>query len=73
MTSIVLHYKELALKGKNRPWFVARLVRNIREAIKDRFRTIGTVTTSYTGHAKHIRFFLESATIGIQRKASIGF
>jgi len=33
--SIVIHYQEIALKGKNRPWFVARLVRNLREATKD--------------------------------------
>ena len=32
MNSIVVHYQELALKGKNRPWFVGRLVRNIRRA-----------------------------------------
>ena len=35
MTSIVLHYQEIALKGKNRPWFVARLVRNLRRATAD--------------------------------------
>jgi len=35
MTSVVIHYQEIALKGRNRPWFVARLVRNIREATKD--------------------------------------
>jgi tRNA uracil 4-sulfurtransferase len=34
MTSVVLHYQEIALKGNNRPWFVARLVRNLREATK---------------------------------------
>ena len=34
MKSIVIHYQEIALKGKNRPWFVARLVRNIREATR---------------------------------------
>jgi thiamine biosynthesis protein ThiI len=33
MTSIVVHYKELALKGKNRPWFIQLLVRNIRAAL----------------------------------------
>ena len=33
MTSIVVHYQEIALKGKNRPWFIARLVRNIRQAV----------------------------------------
>lgn len=30
--SFLLHYQELALKGRNRPWFVERLVRNVREA-----------------------------------------
>jgi thiamine biosynthesis protein ThiI len=35
MTSVVVHYQEIALKGRNRPWFVARLVRNIREATAD--------------------------------------
>ena len=35
MKSIVAHYQEIALKGKNRPWFVARLVRNLKEATKD--------------------------------------
>ena len=34
MRSIVVHYKELALKGKNRPWFVQLLVRNLRTALK---------------------------------------
>jgi ABC-type bacteriocin/lantibiotic exporter with double-glycine peptidase domain len=29
MRSIVVHYKELALKGRNRPWFVQVLVRNL--------------------------------------------
>jgi thiamine biosynthesis protein ThiI len=35
MISIVVHYQEIALKVKNRPWFVARLVRNLREATRD--------------------------------------
>lgn len=34
MRSIVVHYKELALKGRNRPWFVQLLVRNLRQALK---------------------------------------
>src|SRR5947209_3235032 len=34
MTPIVVHYKELALKGRNRPWFVNLLVRNLRAALK---------------------------------------
>jgi thiamine biosynthesis protein ThiI len=33
MNSIVVHYKELALKGRNRPWFVNVLVRNLRRAL----------------------------------------
>lgn len=35
MTSFVVHYQEIALKGKNRPWFLARLVRNLRRAVAD--------------------------------------
>ena len=35
MNSIVVHYQELALKWKNRPWFLARLVRNLRSAVAD--------------------------------------
>ena len=35
MTSIVVHYQEIALKGKNRPWFMGRLVRNLRHALSD--------------------------------------
>jgi thiamine biosynthesis protein ThiI len=33
MNSIVVHYNELALKGRNRPWFVQMLVRNIRTSL----------------------------------------
>ena len=35
MQSIVVHYQEIALKGKNRPWFMGRLVRNLRAAVAD--------------------------------------
>lgn len=35
MNSIVVHYQEIALKGKNRPWFMGRLVRNLRGAVSD--------------------------------------
>jgi tRNA uracil 4-sulfurtransferase len=35
MKSVIIHYQEIALKGKNRPWFVARLARNIRAATRD--------------------------------------
>jgi thiamine biosynthesis protein ThiI len=33
VTSILVHYSEVALKGKNRSWFVGRLVRNIHAAL----------------------------------------
>jgi len=35
VSSIVVHYQEIALKGKNRPWFLGRLVRHLREAVSD--------------------------------------
>ncbi|MGE0392867.1 MAG: tRNA uracil 4-sulfurtransferase ThiI [Vicinamibacterales bacterium] len=35
MTSFVVHYQEIALKGKNRPWFLTRLIRNLRRAVSD--------------------------------------
>jgi thiamine biosynthesis protein ThiI len=35
VNSIVIHYQELALKGKNRPWFLGRLVRHLRQAVSD--------------------------------------
>jgi thiamine biosynthesis protein ThiI len=33
LTSILVHSSELALKGKNRPWFIHRLVRNLHAAL----------------------------------------
>jgi thiamine biosynthesis protein ThiI len=30
MTAVVVHFKELSLKGRNRPWFIKLLVRNLR-------------------------------------------
>lgn len=30
MNSIIVHYQEIALKGRNRPYFISRLVRNVR-------------------------------------------
>ncbi len=35
MKSIVLHYQEIALKGHNRPWFITKLVRNLKAATAD--------------------------------------
>jgi tRNA uracil 4-sulfurtransferase len=33
MKRVVVHYKELALKGRNRPWFIQLLVRNLKTAL----------------------------------------
>ena len=35
MESVIVHYQEIALKGKNRPWFVERLVANLRAVLGD--------------------------------------
>jgi len=35
MSSVIVHYQEIALKGRNRPWFLGRLVRNLRRALVD--------------------------------------
>ncbi len=35
MSSVVVHYSELALKGRNRPWFIHMLVRTIKNALAD--------------------------------------
>jgi thiamine biosynthesis protein ThiI len=33
MISVVVHYKELALKGRNRPWFIRQLTRHLRAVL----------------------------------------
>ena len=35
MKSFVIHYQEIALKGHNRPWFLNKLLRNLRQALSD--------------------------------------
>jgi tRNA uracil 4-sulfurtransferase len=35
MPSALAHYQEIALKGKNRPWFLHRLLRNLRAMLED--------------------------------------
>ena len=43
MPSVIVHYQEIALKGKNRPWFLRRLVRNLRDLLEGlSVRTIRT-------------------------------
>jgi len=35
MTSVIVHYQEIALKGRNRPFFISKLVRNLRRQTAD--------------------------------------
>jgi len=35
LNSIIVHYQEIALKGRNRPYFIAKLVRNLRRKTSD--------------------------------------
>jgi len=35
MKSVIVHYQEIGLKGRNRPWFIGRLVDNLRAATSD--------------------------------------
>jgi len=35
LQSVIVHYQEIALKGRNRPWFVKRLTQNLRDALCD--------------------------------------
>jgi thiamine biosynthesis protein ThiI len=35
MLSVIAHYQEIALKGKNRPWFLHRLLRNLHALLAD--------------------------------------
>ncbi len=35
MHSVIVHYQEIALKGRNRPWFIERLTQNLRVATED--------------------------------------
>ena len=35
MLSVIAHYQEIALKGKNRPWFLQRLVQHLRALLAD--------------------------------------
>ena len=35
MESVIVHYQEIALKGRNRPWFIERLASALRDATAD--------------------------------------
>jgi thiamine biosynthesis protein ThiI len=35
MQSVIAHYQEIALKGRNRPWFLRHLVRHLKTALAD--------------------------------------
>ena len=34
MDNVIIKFHELALKGKNRPMFIRRLARNLKQAVK---------------------------------------
>ena len=56
MRSIVVHYQEIALKGRNRPWFIERLVRHIRAALTDLdVRRVQAVDGTRRGRARSER------------------
>ncbi len=35
MNTVIVHYQEIALKGRNRPYFIGKLVRNVRRMTAD--------------------------------------
>jgi len=58
MKRVVVHYKELALKGKNRPWFIQLLVRNMKVALAGlhvmSVRSImGRIELEISGQSRH--------------------
>src|SRR5437870_12460190 len=55
---VIAHYHELALKGRNRPFLVDRLVRNLREALR------GTSPCHVESLAGRIRIPLDDPTQG---------
>jgi thiamine biosynthesis protein ThiI len=48
--TLVIHFLELSLKGRNRPWFVARLVRSLRLLLADQA----------VSHIRHVQGRLEA-------------
>ena len=34
-TTVIIHYQEITLKGRNRTWFINMLARNVRQALSD--------------------------------------
>jgi len=55
MNSVVVHYQEIALKGRNRPWFIGHLVRNLEQAIA------GAGVTDVRVHMGRIELVLDPA------------
>ena len=66
MISILAHYQELALKGRNRPWFVRRLVRNLHMALA------GLGVREVRLPAGRIEIVLASATSVDEARARLG-
>jgi thiamine biosynthesis protein ThiI len=56
MNGVVIHYKELALKGRNRPWFIQLLVRNVKAAleglgVRSVRAVVGRIEVDFVGRA----------------------
>jgi thiamine biosynthesis protein ThiI len=66
----VAHYPELALKGRNRPWFVATLVRRLRE------RLAGLPVREVRAYKGHVEVMLhpgaESAAVAERLRTTFG-
>ncbi len=67
MTSIVVHYKELALKGRNRPWFIQILVRNLKTALAGLHVRVGSI--DHGPHRDRAGGRPESQPIRVERSA----
>jgi tRNA uracil 4-sulfurtransferase len=67
MNAIVVHFKELSLKGRNRPWFVEALVRNIRASL----RGLPIRSVRSTGSRIEIEVTCGSGETGITAEAEI--
>jgi thiamine biosynthesis protein ThiI len=68
MPSVVAHYGELALKGRNRPWFINTLVRSMRAALRgldvsDVRAMVGRIVVKLGPHADWLEVRERLATI----------
>src|SRR5581483_10932900 len=75
MNALVIHYKELALKGRNRPWFVQQLVRNVQRAasglgVRSIRSVMGRIEVELPSHASVSA--LASSAVWTELRARVG-